>query len=53
MFVVSCNLETILFVQNSLSRIAQVEYQGQTLYTRILEWKPFNDTSYLIGLFFF
>ena len=31
------------------SRIAQVEYQGQTLYIRILEHQPFIDTSYHIG----
>ena len=32
-------------VQDYRSRIAQVEYQGQTLHTRILECKLLIDTS--------
>ena len=35
-------------VQDCRSRIFQVEYQGQTRYTRILERKPLIDTSYRI-----
>ena len=35
-------------MQDCRSRIAQVEYQGQTRYTRILERKPLIDTSYRI-----
>ena len=30
-------------------RIAQVEYQGQTRHTRILDCKPLIDTYYHIG----
>ena len=35
-------------VQDCQSRIAQVEYQGQTLYTRILNCKPVIDICYRI-----
>ena len=35
-------------VQDYRSRIAQVEYQGQTIYTRIHECKLLIDTSYCI-----
>ena len=36
-------------MQGCRSWIAQVEYQGQTQNTRILERKPLIDTSYRIG----
>ena len=42
-------LWTNFCVQDCRSRIAQVESQSQTLSTRILDCKPFNDTCYLIG----
>ena len=45
---VSCNLERLICVQDCLSQIAQIEYQGQTQYTRILERKPLIHTSYCI-----
>ena len=35
-------------VQDCRTRIFQVEYQGQTRNTRILERKPLIDTSYRI-----
>ena len=46
--VVSRNLELLFCVQDCRSGIAQVEYQGQTLYTGTLERKPFIDTSYCV-----
>ena len=36
-------------MQDCSSQIAQVEYQGQTLYTKILAHKPVFNTSYRIG----
>ena len=35
-------------IQDCSSQIVQVEYQGQTRNTRILERKPLIDTSYRI-----
>ena len=35
-------------IQDCCTRIIQVEYQGQTRNTRILERKPLIDTSYRI-----
>ena len=43
-----CNLQPLFCVQDCLSRIAQVEYQGQAQNTRILERKPLINTSYCI-----
>ena len=40
---------TTFCMQDYCSWIAQVEYQGQTQYTRLLEHKPLIDTSYRIG----
>ena len=37
-----------MLVQDCQSWIAQVEYQGQTRNTRILEHKPLVNTSYHI-----
>ena len=34
-------------VQECCSRIVQIEYQGQTQYTRILEHKPLNIEQYI------
>ena len=48
--LVSCNLQQLLCLQNCYSRIVQVEYQGQTQNTRILECKPLIYTSYCIQL---
>ena len=45
----SCNLEPIFGVQDCCSRIAEVEYRGQTRHTRILYRKPLIDTCYRIG----
>ena len=42
------NLQLLFWVQNCRSLIAQVVYQGQARNTRILEGKPFIDTSYRI-----
>ena len=36
-------------MQDCRSQIAQIEYQGQTQYTGILDHKPFIDTCYSIG----
>ena len=47
--VTTCNLEMIFCMQYCHSWIAQVEYQGQTQYTRILDSKPFIDTCCHIG----
>ena len=47
--VIFCNLELIFCMQYCHSWIAQVEYQGQTQYTRILDSKPFTDTCCHIG----
>ena len=44
----SCNLKMLFCVQDCRSQIAQLEYQGQTRNTRILERKPLIDTSYRI-----
>ena len=44
--VVSCNLEPIFCVQECRSGIVQVENQGQTRYTRILDHNTFIGTSY-------
>ena len=53
MFVVSCNLEPNFHVCRivifRLLRLNIKARQWQTLYTRILERKPFIDTSYRIG----
>ena len=52
MFFVLRNLEHFVLTGLSFSGpsgIAQVEYQGQTPYTRILQGKPFMDTSSYIG----
>ena len=40
--ITSSNLEPILCVQNCHFRIAQVEYQGQTQYTTIVDSKPLS-----------
>ena len=49
LLLTSCNLETFFFMpQDCCSQIAEVEYQGQTLYTRILDCKPLS--IYLIAL---
>ena len=42
------NLEPLFCMQNCRSLISQVEHQGQTWYTRILERKPLMDTSFRI-----
>ena len=46
--VISSNLETPFCWQDCCSLIAEVEYQGQTQYIRILELKPLINTSYHI-----
>ena len=43
------NHEPIFCMLDCPSQIAQVEYQGQTLYTRVLECKPFINRCYCIG----
>ena len=46
----SCNLELIFLLQDCYhSRIAQVEYQGQTRYTEILDCKPLINTYHHLG----
>ena len=40
--------DRLFCMQDCRSRIAQVEYQGQALNTRILESKPLIDASYRI-----
>ena len=51
-FTMSCRISppaTYFFcIQDCSSQIVQVEYQGQTRNTRILERKPLIDTSYCI-----
>ena len=41
---VFCNLQLLICMPDCQSQIAQVEYQGQALNTRILEGKPFIYT---------
>ena len=43
------NLEPIFCLLDCCSQIAQVEYQGQTSFTRILEIKCFIKTFYSTG----
>ena len=46
--VVLHNLQPLFCMQDCCSQIAQIEYQGQTLETRLLEHKPLINTSYCI-----
>ena len=48
--VVFRHLQPIFCVQDCCTQIFQVEYQGETRYTRIFERKPLKNTSYRILL---
>ena len=48
LLVVFCNMQPLFYGQDSRSRIAEVEYQGQARNTRIFERKPLINTSYSI-----
>ena len=55
--IIYCKLWTIFLVQVYHFQIAEVKYQGQTRYTRILDSKPFFNTycsiQYRFGLKYF
>ena len=48
MYLATWKLEPLVCMQDCRSQIAQVDYQGQTRYTRILVRKPLIDTRFRI-----